>query len=146
MTHDADHRDLVEDLWRESEEARRAGVFNRTPIDPAKLVTLHPASQIGASWLTGRRWLAAAAALALVAGAWTVLFRMEFDSLRKRADAAAKMASVARATFATQFTNCLEGPGAVGVGDDCAKQDLDADGDVDLRDFSLRLALASRPQ
>lgn len=146
MTHRTEHHDLIEELWLESEEARRAGVFDRTPIEPAKLVSLSPALPNAASWVTGRRLLAAAAMVALVAGAWTVLFQLEFDSLRRRTDAAAKMTSVASATFAKQFTNCLEGPGAAGAEGDCALQDIDADGDVDLRDFSLRIALASRSQ
>ena len=68
----------------------------------------------------------------------------ELASLRNRRDFASALPISPGARLAVRLGDCLQGPGAGGSLGPCSDQDLDGDGDVDLRDLSRGLARASR--
>ena len=132
----------VEDALAELEAAETAGVFQPTRLDaePA-LVGLHPvATSAGRVF---RLWVPSAAAALVVLGVWGLLFRSEVKSIQAKRDRVAQTVRVASALPVSAFAGCLTGPNQLAASS-CDTNDLDADGDVDLADFSMgQLADAS---
>lgn len=127
-----DQLDPIETLLAEGDEAERAGVFRPTRIDAAEL-TRRPGGGSVPFFVSWRRFgVPLAACFVLAAGVWTFLFNNELSSIHAR-----RMASdnVSVGVSPEGFLRCLDGP-AAGAGGDCASYDHDADGDVDLLDYS----------
>lgn len=139
----------IEDFVREADEAGRAGVFHRTPIDARELLQRSTASltgarasdqvgsrQLGPMGRAARAWLAAAAVFVLVGVGWNLIFFREFGEMRERLAIKDNKAKSGAALA------CLAGP----TGDlpqDCGNYDYDSDGDMDLADMqSYQLAIA----
>lgn len=139
-----DPPDPMEELWQESELADQAGVFRRSPVAADRLLDQSEGRVSAGSAHRRARWLGVAAALAIAGGSWTFLFRSELASLHDRPGFASTLPISAGARLAVRLGDCLQGPGTDGSFGPCADQDLDADGDVDLRDLSRQLAVASR--
>lgn len=81
-------------------------------------------------------WIAAAAAFALLAVSWSLIFYREFGEMRERlADSSAQAQS--------HLLACVSGPTS-NLPADCGSFDSDSDGDVDLADWrSHQIAVAS---
>jgi hypothetical protein len=138
--------DPIEQLLLEAAEARQAGVFGRSSVDPSVLGAspLVDAGQgaVRPSWFRRHRhaWvgLPVAACLALIA------FLGVVHNGQQGPEFAAVSAPESEPSVATQavayapaeaLKSCLTGPGQGPVPPECACADVDGDGDVDLRDF-----------
>ena len=141
MPDDRKRLDAVEDALLELDAAEKASVFQRTELDAGWLLTAGVQPQRSGSRWVALRILAAAASVAIAVGLLSSTFTSERDEMRP-------LGRVAKAPVEAYdggeggFYGCFGGPNE-GVLTDCRAHDYDADGDVDLADFSaFQLALA----
>jgi len=123
--------DSMEAALRRVEVARRAGVFNPTPIDAAALLRdSAPVRQPGFAF-TLKRVIPFAAAALLVVGVWGTMWNSQLGKIRGQ-----KIALV-NGAFENDcdgsFLKCFQGPSSSEAV--CSAYDYDHDGDVDLSDF-----------
>lgn len=131
---DRNQLEPVESMMVDLRGAEAGRVFQRTPVRAEQL--LRPAAPASARMLWSRVGMALAACLAVAIGLGGYMFQREVQHIR-----------LTKATQqGGQFAVCLSGPAAGDAGS-CEPLDYDADGDIDLADFSefqLALADASR--
>ncbi len=134
--------DPVEELLLDLGTADNGGVFRRTRVDARTLlVQEHAVGSSGVRRVT-LRLLPVAACLAMAFGVWGWMFNSQLNELRERKLAAANQTTTIRVA-AVDFSSCLNGPSHGALAYDCREHDYDADGDVDLADFSAyQLAFA----
>jgi hypothetical protein len=132
MTDDREQLDVIETALLELEAADAAGAFERTSVDGRSILAVGP--DAARTTLSARRRalrvvlrsLPVAAALALVVGVWGWMFSAELS----------------RISGQVNFQKCFGGPTSARM-TECSEHDYDADGDVDLADFSAyQLAFA----
>ncbi len=121
----------IESLLVELEEAERAGVFRPSRVPPL----LRPAARSPRTLVfrLGVAGLAAAAAVALFA----VLVQVPSGGSNDVTPFDPLTVASRPAVSVSQFTGCFAGPSAAPTVGDCSPADQDADGDVDLADFSV---------
>ena len=134
--------DRFEELLARAQQLDQAGVFNRTPVDPAALM------RDSAAGSRPRRLhrlfvaLQAAACLAVIVGVVS-LWRGD-NGPQSLVENRSSAPALARADAGT-MVNCMNGPAGLALGGDCQCVDLDADGDVDLADYgALQRSYAAR--
>lgn len=144
--------DPVEQLMLEAGEARQAGVFGRTSVDPSMLRTSPIADAVLSTarpnWFRRHRhaWvgLPVAACLALIAFVGVVHngeHGPEFATVSAPESGASLPTQALAYGPGDVLKSCLTGPGQGPVSPECAYADVDGDGDVDLRDFGELQAL-----
>lgn len=140
MTHNAKDNLKDGDLERlllHATQAELAGVFRKTPVDPASIMAQTRGRR---GWLRGAR---IAMPIAACVALWFGL--AETGSLAP--DVAVPVSAVISNTGSgvveggsdcvslAMLNSCLTGPGVTTLSRDCACADLDRDGDVDFADF-----------
>ena len=135
--------DLVESLWRELEQADRAGVFSATEAPRAlsdragRSSAPQVAVHANPAWMgpLRRRWVGIAAMLGLVVSVWAFLFARELDRLREGRTPGGGLVTRSGEWGEHRFAlGCLSGPGG-SIDDRCRDFDLDTDGQITLADF-----------
>ena len=130
MSEDLRKLDGVEEALLELEAAEEVGLFSRTRVDAPRLVAQpSPVSRAGTIRFA-LRLLPVAAAVAMVVGAGTWMFR---GGIHSTAGPETTITSIASAGYGS-FHGCFGGPKGV-VSSECLAHDYDSDGDVDLADF-----------
>ncbi len=132
----------LEDLLTQVQGLERAGVFNRTPVDPAAM--MRDAGTGSRSQRMHRLFVAlqAAACLALIVGVLSLWGNG--DGPQNMVGTGTTDTRVACADPGVLAT-CMNGPASAGLTGECECVDLDADGDVDLADYgALQRSSASR--
>jgi len=129
--------DRLEDLIAEVQRAEDAGVFRRTPVDPAALIREAPA---GSRPRPAHRLfigLQAAACIALVVGALSLWYGGNSSQDQVGNSSGADVTSVVTAPRADigVLAQCFTGPADGALPRGCESVDFDADGDVDLADY-----------
>ena len=148
MTLYTDNKDnnAIEQMMLEIVDARRAGVFGRTSVDIAALLS-DIAEPRKVTWLSRHRHammgMSAAACLGIIVTLGT-LQSPQNQTATIAIPVVNTSGSVASAPVvcytADNLTGCLTGPGNA-VSPECSCADIDNDGDVDLQDFrELQLA------
>lgn len=141
MTRDPEHLDPLEALLREAAAAEQAGVFRATELNAERLLRESSQAPVPLSVSIGRKWIPVAAAIGIAAILWPVMYSREFSNIREEVrlaqhsavgDGAAGGSDV---VLASHISGCVAGPEA-GGGQPCHDYDFDADGDIDLADFS----------
>jgi len=136
MTGDSEHLDPIEALLREAAAAEEAGVFRGTELNAERLLRESASAPVPLGVTIGRKWIPVAAAIVIAAILWPVLYSMEFSDIREKARLAQQDAGNGDAVvLASHISGCVAGPDA-GGGQPCHDYDYDADGDIDLADFS----------
>lgn len=128
-----EHRQLdpVEEALLQLDAAEEAGLFRRSRVDTKRLLIRSAASKPG--WF-GARLAAAAAVVVLAVGAWSWMYHARMAELSQRVGVTDVVAEAPVASPG-EFYKCFDGPtGALRAS--CRDHDYDADGDVDLADFS----------
>ncbi len=146
MTRKPEHLDPIEALLREAAAAEQAGVFRATELNAERLLRESSQALVPLSVSIGRKWIPVAAAIGIAAILWPVMYSREFSNIREEVrlaqhgavgdsapeDSAAGGSDV---VLASHISGCVAGPEA-GGGQPCHDYDFDADGDIDLADFS----------
>lgn len=137
--------DPVELALRELAEAEQSRLFARTVIPDDSVQPVAPAFFLASPM--ARRWVKAVAAVVVLAvGVWTAMFTFQLGRLRERTQTLAGTDIAAPLLVVRSFTSCLAGPKGGAASGECVEQDRNADGHIDLRDFSaLLLASADSP-
>ena len=124
----------IERLLAEWAQLDQAGVFQRTPVDLARLAVMaRPAAH--SPW---RRWLIglqAAACLALVVGLSSWWWASSKTSNLPGPVGPMVHSGSTTGPAAAGFQHCLNGPASGSLSSDCRGADYDLDGDVDLADY-----------
>jgi hypothetical protein len=122
MNNDPSFGNPIEQALDELESAGRARLFEPTPVSAADLLARSSGCATRPALRRSRFGVPLAVAATITLVVWSGLFFREVQSVRSRAAAA-------------PFSNCLTGPGQ-SMPLPCHFHDQDADGDVDLADFS----------
>jgi hypothetical protein len=135
MTEPFDQLDTLERDLLDLSEAEGAGVFQKTRVDAVSLVRSVPPHRV--PLLARHRLLLvpAAACLIMVIGVWSVLFGPATTSPNGGTPLAGNIYSGAPGAALGEFGGCFHGPN-LEQNAGCATYDYDADGDVDLADFT----------
>jgi len=120
MSNEPLHLDPLEQFWMELKQAEKAGVFLETRVDQGGLVRSPAGAVTHRSWHGRLRFLPVAAALIFAVALWGWITHPTQDAQAGRHIA---------------FHECFGGPMAKPMAA-CREHDYDADGDVDLADFS----------
>jgi len=143
MTESNDQRTPIESLLQEADAAERAGVFQRTSVSPERLLRESWSDPVPLRATIGRKWIPVAAAIGIATIVWPVLYQIEFGSIREEVRLAELAAGDRAVQLASEMSGCVAGPDA-SRGAPCRDRDYDADGDIDLADYShFQLAFAS---
>ena len=135
--------DSIESLLRELDAAERTGVFRTTPVEVDRLVALPSDGQRSNRFRWAMRLLPVAAMLALAVGVWSVQHGGSSPYTSAPSISSDSHASANPSLTGHDFLGCFGAPGN-GVAGTCQSHDYDADGDVDLADFSAyQLAYAN---
>ena len=126
--------DPLEDAFVRLRSAEEAGVFRSTKLAQDALFPMPTPRQSSRQFSRLRLWAPISAAALLAIGVWGFLFQRELSSIRARRSVPAENVRVAHAQG---LAGCLAGPGSQ-VTSGCVGHDRDADGDVDLADFSFQ--------
>jgi len=135
-----DRRDIdpIEQALRELDEAKRSGLFTRTKVTAPMVQPIAPTLFLAMP--SARRWMTAVAAVVVLAlGVWTVMFGFQLSELRQRVQLASATGAAAPLQVVRSFSTCLAGPEGEAADGECREQDRNADGHVDLRDYSAFL-------
>lgn len=136
MTDVHGHLDPVEDALLAHDDADRAGVFRVTPVNADDL--FGGPVVVRSPRLVFRAGVAVAATIVLAVGVWSWLFQMELSRLRSAAitgNSVALQSDALPVRCDACISECVTGP-VPNKPADCDRYDYDADGDVDLADFS----------
>lgn len=130
--------------------AERSGVFERTELDVARLVTPPQPSRLMKFYERAMVGLPLAACLGIVVGIASLTthsgqFTGSHVAMVDTNGAGSGMMTVSQAAGAELMPACVAGPGHP-VANGCTSADLDADGDVDLHDWGAYQTLASAAQ
>ncbi len=140
----------LEAMLVEARDAERAGVFGRTKLDIAAVVT--DAAVDRRSWVARHRQaligLPVAACLAFVAVLGTLEFgggtTVDLAPIAQQNPIPPRVISDRPADL---LLSCFTGPGQRPVSSECTAADYDGDGDIDLLDYgALQLAKATGPR
>lgn len=136
MTDGPGQLDPIERLLKEASAADQAGVFRKTAVHAERTLRESSQAPIPFSVVVGRKWIPVAAAIGIAAVLWPVMYSMEFASVRQKVQLAQRQAAEnGGAVLASHISGCVAGPES-GGGQPCDGYDYDADGDIDLADFS----------
>lgn len=134
MQPDHEHHTPMEDALVELSSAEQSGVFNRTRVSAAEVLSAAGATRpvpLFASW---RRFgIPAVALLAFAFTTWGVLFNAELSRVRQ-------VQRNSHVTSLLEQASCFRGPGLAEQAE-CRNFDADHDGDVDLADFASLQAM-----
>jgi len=137
----------IEALLRESAAADEAGVFRSTELNAERVLRESSHAPVPLSVTIGRKWIPVAAAIGIAAVLWPVLYSMEFADIREKTRVAQQNAAEnGSVVLASNISGCVAGPDGAS-GQPCENYDYDADGDIDLADYSryqLAYALPGR--
>ena len=127
--------DSIEAALLELDAAERAGLFEPTRLDSGMLLTADVGGRDTGHGRRTLRWLSIASAAAVVLFVWGSMFSAQLDSLRKSDRVADASLVDANSGCDGSFVHCFSGPTQLVLAG-CVSHDYDADGDVDLADFS----------
>ncbi len=133
MTDKLEQPDRLEHLLAQTRELEDAGVFQRTPVDPAALLRDDSAERRPGRLHRLFVALQAAACLALVVG--VVSLWSGGDNGDTLVDGRAAGNVAVADINAGALTGCMSGPVRGSMSGECRSLDSDDDGDVDLADF-----------
>ncbi len=138
MTSEQRQLDPIEEALLELNAAEKARLFRQSRVDAKRLVAKPVPT--GWRWRT-LRLVSAAAVIAAAVGMWSWLYGLQWSQLRERTGTSVVVES--SPADPGRFQECFHGPTGA-IRSSCGECDYDADGDVDLADFSAyQLAYAS---
>lgn len=134
MTNSRDNQaDHLEDLIARVQELEEAGVFDRTPVDPAVLVS--GGSDRKRPRRLGRLFTALQAAACLALAVGVISLWRSGDRPQSPVEGRSDGNGAVALPIGGAMIACITGPADRSLGEECRCFDSDADGDVDLADY-----------
>ncbi len=144
MSNDPTQLDAIEGALVELAAAEKAGVFGRTRVDAAALLSGEAStSPRYPRWRSSRIMLPVAAAVAMAIGVSSWMFTSQLNAPGNGGFGDHVVVADA-GRCAGGFFGCLTGPGSSGSSG-CQAYDYDSDGDVDLADYGAHQRSCAGP-